>query len=274
MPTLAVLQSDPVARARLRRALSGIHDLVEVSGWPALRETVLSHAVEGCIVDPYTPFGPPRLRDLFDLRRHEPPTALVVYADFTGREEDLFRLGREGIDGVIPAGVGDGGHAIRETVRHALGVSAAARVRRSLDGRYDPTATAALGWAIANADRSPRVEDLADGLRTTPATLTRTLRRLGLPTPRRLLLWGRVFRATHMLRSTGRTVERVAFILGYQSGSSLARAFRRTTGLPPVETLRKGGVTRLLRTFLEERGARTGRVQRLRPATGRPGGLP
>lgn len=250
MALLATLQYDPTADARLRTALASAHDLLPTADWTVLWDVIHNRPVEGCIVDPYHPTEPTRLRELIRLRRREPPLAIVVYADFVGREMDLFELGHLNVDSVILAGTGDSSPLIRKSVTHALGSSVAQRVARSITGRLPPLGVDSLRWSIEYAHRAPGVTDLATGVHRHPRELAADLRDDHLPTPRRFLLWGRVFRAAYMLRNSDCTVEQAAYTLGYASGTGLARAVKRETGHPPTEVMRRGGIACVLDAFL------------------------
>lgn len=253
MALLAVLQPDAVARARLTEALSAEHDLLMCDRWTRLWDVVHRHPVDGCVVDIYEPAEPIPLRELQRLRRRQPPIAILVYSDFTGREIDLFELGRLEIDGVILAGSDDSRRQTQEAVRQALGAAVALRVTQGLTGRLPPVGLDCMRWCIENAHRSPAVSDLGDAFSVSPRGLARELRHRDLPSPNRFLMWGRLFRAAQMLDDSDRTVESVAFALGYSSGTALGRAFRRETGHPPTEVLRRGGMACVLEGFLRRR---------------------
>lgn len=253
MALLVILQPDPVAEARVRAALHGEHEIVTCQRWTRLWDVVHREPVDGCVVDLYAPSEPVPLREVHRLRRRQPPLAIVVYTDFSGREMDLFELGTLEIDGVIQVGAEDSPTAIRETVRCALGAAVALRVTRALSGRMPPLGLGCLRWAVENAESGPSVPDLAEAFSVSRRALARELREGDLPSPRRFLLWGRLFRAAQMLGDTDRTVEEVAYRLGYSSGAALGRAFRRQTGHPPTEVLNRGGVACVLEGFLERR---------------------
>lgn len=261
MTTLAILQHDATSRARVRQGLSRTWELEFVDDWPALWDLLSTPPVAGCLVDIHDPFHPVSMHELLRLRRLRPPVAIVVYSDFTGREMDLFDLGRHEIDGVVLAGTGDSPRVLRETMRHALGTAVASRVAWTLAGRLPPLALETLRWSVENAHRAPGVDELAAAVGERPRALARELRRHDLPSPRRILLWGRLFRAAHMLETGDRSVESVAFAVGYASGTSLARAFRRGTGEPPSEVMRKGGVAWVLEAFHRARRSSRGPVR-------------
>lgn len=253
MASLAVLQRDSVSRARLRGALDSHHELMFCREWSDLWETVHRQPVDGCILDPYAEWETLLPRALKQLRRRQPPLAIIVHSRFEGREGDLFELGRLQVDAIIMADRPESSRAIREAVTDALGRVVAERVARALEGRIAPPGLDCLRWSIRTAHRSPSVDDLAEAFFLSPPGLARDLRSRDLPSPTRFLLWGRLFRAAHMLDSPARTVESVAFDLGYSSGTALGRAFRRETGHPPTEVLKRGGVAWVLEAFLKRR---------------------
>ena len=258
MRTLAVLHHDATGRARVRQAFGDGWDVRFVEDREALWALLDARRVDACLVDIHDPFRPVPMRELVRLRRRRPPVAIVVYSDFSGRSRNLFDLGRHEIDGVVLAGDDDSPHALRETVRRAMGAAVAHRVAWTLAGHVPPLALAALRWAVENAHDSPGVEALAAAVGRSERGLARELRRHGLPTPRRLLLWGRLFRAAHLLETGERSVESVAYAVGYASGTSLARAFRRGTGRPPGEVAERGGVAWVLEAFQASRRGRRG----------------
>jgi D-alanyl-D-alanine carboxypeptidase/D-alanyl-D-alanine-endopeptidase (penicillin-binding protein 4) len=63
--------------------------------------------------------------------------------------------------------------------------------------------------------------------------------------PTRVLLWGRLLLAGGRLSRDGRTVEEVAFSLGYSTATSLSRAMKQQTGLTPRDISERGGMERV-----------------------------
>lgn len=236
--------------ARLRAALGGDHDIIACRDWRDMWDAVQGRGVEGCVVEMGARSRAMALRQLQRLRRRRPPLALVVESDFSGRELDLFSLGRIGVDGVLPAETSPDSGRIRLEVERALARALAARVTESLEGRLSELGLDALRWSITHASENPTVHDLATGIGRTPAALSRELRESRLPPPRRILLWGRLFHGARLLTRGDYSVEAVALRLGYSSRTALARALRRETGFPPTEVVRRGGVSCVLEGFL------------------------
>lgn len=203
------------------------------------------------MVDPYNSFDPVSFPRIQDFRHRFPGLALVVYGDFTGREIDLYRLGRIGADGVLLAERDDSPHRLRTGVERALAAFLAKQVAGELDGAVPEIGIRCIRWAVEHADADPQVRDLARAVRSSPRTLSRALRAHRLPPPRHLLLWGRLLRGARLLESSDATVEEVAFRLGYSTAASLGRAFREQVGCAPSELEEGEGVDRVLTAFLE-----------------------
>ncbi|MBW3535979.1 MAG: hypothetical protein KY453_12325, partial [Gemmatimonadetes bacterium] len=85
-----MLQPHARSMARLRAALEGDHVLVPCRDWRDVWDAVQARGVDGCVVEMTAESRGTDLRQLQRLRRHRPPLALVVEADFSGREIDLF----------------------------------------------------------------------------------------------------------------------------------------------------------------------------------------
>ena len=223
--------------------------------WTGLWETMVGGPLDGCIVDPHNAFDPVSLPEILHFRRRFPSTALVVSGDFTGRELDLYHLGRMGVDGVILAGAEHDLRQLRGRVEMALSSWLAKRVSGALEGILPPIGVRCLHWAIAHAEDCPQVPDLARAMRLSPRTLSRELRSRGLPSPRHLLLWGRLFQAARMLEGSDVTVEEVAFRLGYATAASLGRAFREQLGLAPSDLRHEEkGIHRVMDAFIHSLG--------------------
>jgi len=261
---LAVLQPDQLARARLTTALRGQHELVLLPDLPSMWHALERLPADGCILDIYNPKHPVSLTELERFRRSHASVALIVYADFNGREMDLFSIGRLRVDGVVLAGTDESARKTRETVAQALASSMASRIVASLERQLHKLGAECLRWAIENAHHAPSARDLAESFSLTRRTLAKRLRGQNLPSPGRLLLWGRLIRATHMLRDGKATVERVAYAVGYSSGAALARALRRETGHYPREVMRRGGPIWVAEAFVRREASTAGPRKHLR----------
>jgi D-alanyl-D-alanine carboxypeptidase/D-alanyl-D-alanine-endopeptidase (penicillin-binding protein 4) len=239
-------------------ALSGHHRVVPLTTWSELEQLLVSEPVDGCVLDADHPNRGEALAHVRRIRANHPHLAIVAFADFEGKEIDLFLLGGIGIDGVLLASPPGTAPSIRETVDQALTFARAERVRRSVEGRYGPVGTRAVAWAVEHAMESPCVATLASAMGQSSRKLGVALRSAGLPPPRRVLLWGRLLLAGALLSRDGRTVEETAFSLGYSTANALARAMKHETGHTPADVAHRGGMS-FVQGILFPRGGRRGR---------------
>jgi len=239
---LLLLLSDPRARAALIDALSPphgirtLHDPLELFGISRENSPI------ACIFDMFESgqaFPPPWLRA---AREHHPYLAFLTASDSSGRDMDMYGLGKTGVDGVIRWDANPSQRDIVVTLDLAVCAALARGVLAEFQDVLPFRAHRALGWSIEHALESPQVSDLASALTLSPSRLARELKKAGTVPPRRLLVWGRLIVASHLLGHPDETVESVAFRLGYSTGGSLGKAVKENLGCSPTELLRRGGL--------------------------------
>lgn len=236
----------------------------------------------GCVLGLFDKSIPAPLTELRSLRRKHPSLALILAADFSGREMDLYHLGRVNVDGVIRLEEKPSARDVLTVVNAALATCLAEVVVQTVAPDLPPIAQEAIRWTIERAESRPKVPDLAAALSLSPHTLLRELRAVEIATPRDLLLWARLIQASHLLERPSETVENVAFRLGYGTGSNLRKALKRHVGCSPTSLLERGGLAWTLSVFrregLRQAGdaktrwttARSSRWRQATPAKGRP----
>jgi D-alanyl-D-alanine carboxypeptidase/D-alanyl-D-alanine-endopeptidase (penicillin-binding protein 4) len=250
MAALAILQADARVAARLSGALSANHRVVVCPDWDALRQALAQGPFDGCLVDADHPGRRAAAKEIASLRDNHPALAIVACVEVR-HSQGYFDLGELGVDGILPS---DSLHnAVRSIVDDALATARADRISRALQGRYAAPAPDAIGWAVEHAGDDTSVEKLAAALGHTPRSLRQALEAAGFPGPTRVLLWGRLLLAAARLSRDGRTVEEVAFSLGYSTATSLSRAMKRQTGLTPREVSEHGGMDRVRDVLFTDR---------------------
>ncbi len=252
--------------ARLSSALNSEHRVVACPTWEALRAELEAGRFDGCLVDAEDPNRPGAIERISQLRALWPGLAIVACVEI-GEGRGYFDLGEAGVDGVLASRSPPPG-TVRSVVDDALATARADRISRALKGRYPDPAPEAIGWAVENAGADTNVEKLAAALGHTPRSLRQALEEAGFPGPTRVLLWGRLLLAGARLNRDGRTVEDVAFSLGYSTATSLARAMKRQTGLTPKEVSERGGMERVRDVLFPDdgkgpRGGRFGKIASL-----------
>jgi D-alanyl-D-alanine carboxypeptidase/D-alanyl-D-alanine-endopeptidase (penicillin-binding protein 4) len=252
LAVLAILEADARGAARLSTALGGEHEVVVRSTWESLHRVLGRESFDGCLVDLDHPDRAGAMREITALRERYPALAIIACVD-AGYDLGYYDLGGLGVAGII-AFRHLAQSKIRAAVDRALATARADRIARALEGRFAPPGPGAIGWAVEHAGADTNVEKLAAALGHTPRSLRQALEDAGLPAPTRVLLWGRLLLAGARLGRDGRTVEDVAFSLGYSAATSLARAMKSQTGLTPGEVSEEGGMERVRDAlFPEER---------------------
>ena len=249
MATLAILHADARTVARLYPALSGEHEVVVCSSWESIGRMLGRNGFDGCLVDANHPDRETAGREIESLRIRHPRVAIIAYVE-AHYPLVHYDLGGLGVAGILAADAAP--QAIRAAVDRALATARADGLARGLEGRYASPGPDAIGWAVEHAGPDTSVEKLAAALGHTPRSLRLALESAGFPAPSRVLLWGRLLLAGARLGRDGRTVEDVAFSLGYATATSLARAMKNQTGLTPHEVSQRGGMERVRDTLFPE----------------------
>ena len=258
MAEILILQTDSRATALLIRALESRYRCRRISGVKEIEALIPRGGPRGCILDLSDPSLPMPLTALRRLRRQHPSLALLMAGDFSGREMDLYYLGRVSVDGVIRLEESPSPRQIREAVDEALAARLAEMVVETVAHDLPPLAQEAVRWTIEKAESLPRVPDLAAAMGLTPRTLLRGLRAIDVTSARTLLLWGRLIQASHLLERPNETVENVAFRLGYATAGTLRKALKHHVGCSPTTLQYRGGLACTLGVFRREGLRRTG----------------
>lgn len=262
MAYLAVLQPDARAAARLSTALGGNHTVRVAATWRDLDAILDRGEADGVVVDADHPHREVAVTEIARLRQENPELAIVAYGGFKGEEQEIYRFGGLGVDGVIPAGRMRNTAVIRGAVNRAVAAARASRVADFLMDTHGALAAQTVSWAMEHASEGPSPRDMAQALGHTPHSLGAALRAAGLPGAGRIILWGRLLLVGAYLGRDGHTVEEAAFLVGYATASSLSRALKRETGAPPSEVAQEGGLRYVQRALFPttppRRGPRSG----------------
>ncbi len=266
MSVIATLQPQPGRVQRLRMAIRDRHELLVCPDWQAVADACERHAVRIAILDLYAE-GEANFEAIRRLKQRWPRLAIIMYGAVTmDRMHDVFDAGRVGVDALVVPDQDDTPRQLLAYVERAESRSLGAVVRQSLD-EVEPSVRDAVLLAITRAHERLAPTGLAELLALPRRTVSDRLAAAGYPSPRRLLTWGRLIVAAHMLEDPHRTADRVAESLSFPSGSAFRNLCQRYLHATPGEIRRQGGaafvVSALLRQVqqakrsLEERRART-----------------
>jgi AraC-like DNA-binding protein len=116
----------------------------------------------------------------------------------------------------------------------------------------DPVARDATLLAVTRAHQRLSSTAFARLMARPRRSLATVLERAGFPPTQRLLMWGRLIVAGHLLEDTRRSADRVAESLGFPSGSAFRNACQRYVGLAPSEIRAAGGSVCVAEAFLRQ----------------------
>lgn len=177
------------------------------------------------------------------LRAAFPSVPIIACCALSGATaHDILTLARAGVTDLALRGFDDIASTIAAAMRGTSLEGVAARVVRELGPVLPRRVRPIVEYCIANAQAAPTVDDIAAALGMPRKTLARQLAQAGLPSPKRLIAWGRVFMAARLMEDQARSIERIALDLDFPSPTALRKLLRRLTGMRPLDVRASGGL--------------------------------
>jgi DNA-binding NarL/FixJ family response regulator len=236
---------------RLRTAIRDRHDIRECSDWSELARACDREPVRVAVVDLYSE-GAPNFEGVRALKQRLPRVTLVAYVAMAlDRGHDLFDAGRAGIDGLVLADLDDAPRPLLAIVEQAETRSLAGLIRRSLEG-VDSVVVDAVMLSVTRAHERLGPAGLAKLLAMPRRAATQRLAAHGFPPPQRLLTWGRLIVAAHMLEDQHRSADRVAAMLEFPSASAFRNTSQRYLRATPGQIRSRGGAAYVVRVLLRQ----------------------
>src|SRR6185436_12436225 len=127
--------------------------------------------------------------------------------------------------------------------------SLGAAVRRSLES-VDPSVREAVLLAVTRAHERISPTQFAELLALHRRTLGKRLAAAGFPPPQRLITWGRIIVAAHMLEDPSRSANSVAAALDFPSGSAFRNICQRYLHATPEMIRARGGAAYAVKALL------------------------
>lgn len=210
-----------------------------VNTWPEAVEVIRARPVEMAVVDPLLGSITPRTHGIGRLRQFFPSLPLLVYTELAPATAGvLLELGRTGIRRVVVHRFEDAPGSLRGALMAELEQSASQQVIQALGHilrDLPPELRLALEGMLHAPGDGPTVTALADRARLTRRTCERWFTKVGLPSPRVVMVLTRLLYAHRLLLDPGYTVEDVALKLGYSKTKTLQMHLRAVFGLTAGE---------------------------------------
>ena len=202
---------------------------IPADNWAQALNLIRTRPVELAVVDPLLgeeprPHAIERLRLLF------PSLPLLVYTELSpATASALLKLGRAGIQRAVFQRFEDGPNALRAVLEaeleHSVSRQVATALQERLRGLPEPIREA-LEMMLYDPGAGLTVSELAGHARLSRRTCERFFTRLGLPSPKWVMLLMRLLYAHRLLLDPGHTVEDVAIKVGYGKVRTLQRHLR------------------------------------------------
>jgi len=240
MGVVAALVPNPARLYRLRSALRARHAVESCGDWGALTLLCERQPVHMAVLDLFAT-GEMSLEPLRQLKRRFPRLPIVAYVTASvERARDLFDAGRSGVDALVVADRDDEPLQLAAILEQAEARSVAGRLREAL-AHVRPSVRDAVLVAVTRSHERLTTEGLAQAISTSRRVLANQLVRARLPSPQRLITWGRLIVAAHLLEDVHRSADSVALALHFPSGSAFRNTCQRYLGARPSELRRRGG---------------------------------
>ena len=253
---------EQTARARLAEAFRGEAALRYCDRLGELL-TLVEHGLASiAVVDMRDRDGNSTLAAVRRIREEYSSVPVVLYCTLTpDTSREVLEFARAGVNDLVLRGVDDLRVTLRSAVQNALDHCSARSMLAEIEPLVPSNVLPILRYCLENGRRNLSVEELAEALAVHRKTLVDRLNAAGFPSPSSVISWCRLLVASRLLDDPGRSVEQVALLLDFPSGTSLRNMMKRYTGLVSTEVRENGGVRCVLHAFKRElAAAKTGRA--------------
>jgi AraC-like DNA-binding protein len=229
----------PKRLLRLRALEPEHHRWVSASSWVEAVDLIRAKPVDMAVVDPLLG-GEARTHGIERLRLLFPSLPLLLYTELNPASAGaLLRLGRVGIQRVVFYHFEDAPALLLTAVQAELEQSASQQImqvlREILDGLPAEIRISLEAMLHAPDEEGPTVTALANRAHLTRRSCERWFTKLGLPSPRTVMVLTRLLYAHRLLLDPGYTVEDVALKLGYSKAKTLQMQLRAVFGITAGE---------------------------------------
>lgn len=255
MALVYAFSSDPGTLSFVRDALAGVHDVATARTWGRLGLALRERPVSLCVIDlTGISMSDGGRGELMALRRRFPSVAFVILERGSVKPRQLLDLGRLGFRSLVLMDCEGQEWRFCRSVERAWEPTVASRVLRAVSPKLPFRESRILGMALDHVHRCWSAESLAKRVGLSRPFLSVLLKRAGLPSAGRLLVWVRLLHAAEWLGDPGRTGQSVSRQLEYSSGAAFRRVLKNYTDATPTLVIARGGMPFVLRHFLGDTG--------------------
>ena len=257
---IGALVWDPSCRARLHEATRAQAHLHICDRQSELLTLVQNGLADVVVLDMRDAHGDSTLPTVRRIREGFPSVPVVLYiAVSPSVSRDMLEFARAGVNDLVLRDVDDVKVTLRSSLLSAADHCSARTVASEIEPLVPANVAPIIRYCLENGRSALTVEDVAGALNVHRKTLVDRLSAAGLPTPSAIIAWCRLLVSARLLEDPGRSVEQVALLLDFPSGTSMRNMVKRYTGLRTGEVRENGGLRCVLHAFKRELTLSSGR---------------
>lgn len=248
--TIAALVCDAGLRVMLNTALSDQAQLVFVSRGEELVQRIWRTPIDLALVSERDVTGihtAPTVALVCKQYPHLPVVAVCALERTSGA--DVLLLAKAGVSELVIRGRDDVRNAVNRVMRATSRQEIARFILAGVEGEVPEEVRPIVRLCLERANDALTVTKLARLVGVHRRTLHNRLRRISTVTPRALIGWTRILVAGYHLEKQQRSVESIAFTLGFSSASALWNMIHRYMGCSPQRMRVAGGLAYGLAQF-------------------------
>lgn len=248
---IAALVWDSLSRARLQeaaRSLAHLHLCDLQSQVFALVHNGLAGVV---VVDSRDAHGESTLPIVRRIREGFPSVPVILYLS-SALSREVLQFARAGVTELVLRDTDDMKVMLRSSLTSAADHGSARAIAAELEPLVPPNVAEMIRYCLENGRRALTVEEVASAMKVHRKTLVDRLNAARLPPPSAIIAWCRLLLSARLLEDPGRSIEQVALLLDFPSGTSMRNMVKRYTGLRTGEVRENGGVRCVMHAFKRE----------------------
>lgn len=249
---VAAMLWDTASRARLTEAArtrAHLHLCDRPSELRALVENGLTDVV---VIEMSDPWGVSTLPVVRQIKSEFPSIPVVLYCSISNaNSREILEFAKAGVNELVLRGVDDVRGPLATALAEAANSRSAMTIYSELAELVPPNVGTMIRYCLENGRRPLTVEEVASALGVHRKTLVDRLAPVGLA-PSAVIAWCRLLVSAKVLEDPGHTVEQVALLLDFPSGTSMRNMVKRYTGLRTTEVRQNGGLRCVLHAFKNE----------------------
>ncbi len=249
---VAAMLWDTASRARLTEAARNRAHLHLCDRPSELRTLVENGLTDVVVIEMEDPWGVSTLPVVREIKADYPSIPIVLYCALSAsNSRDMLEFAKAGVNELVLRDVDDVRGPLATALTEAGNRRSAMVIFEEIADLVPQNVGTMIRYCLENGRRPLTVEEVASALGVHRKTLVDRLSHVGM-TPSAVISWCRLLVSAKLLEDPGHTVEQVALLLDFPSGTSMRNMVKRYTGLRTTEVRQNGGLRCVLHAFKQK----------------------